>query len=149
MFLSVQADFTFLSFQGALRIAIKAPGLIAEYPIWILALSLLSLLSFPSDPILLPAYWLGAYSFLLIITILWLLLLYFFKASLLSVASTHAGRGRRGRREPRAVPAGLRLGSVRLSPAPARPEAQVPPVQGSPFAPPEAGTCFPPALGRG
>lgn len=76
--LSVPTDFTLLSFQGALRIAIKAPGLIVEYPIWILALSPLSLLSFRSDPIPLPACWLGARSFLLLITVLWLLLMYIF-----------------------------------------------------------------------
>lgn len=81
MFLSVQADFTLLSFQGALRIPIKARALNVEYPIWILALSLLSLLSFFSHPILLPACWLGSYSFLLVITILWLLLIHFFKHS--------------------------------------------------------------------
>lgn len=71
--LSLRTDFTLLSFQRALRLAIKIPGLIVEYPIWILVLSLLS---FRSDPIPLPACWLGACSFLHIITILWLLLIF-------------------------------------------------------------------------
>lgn len=99
--LSVQADFTFLSFQGALRIAIKAPGLIAEHPIWILALSPLSLLSFRSHPIPLPACWLGACSFLPIITILRLLLIfyYFFFPSIPLIA----------RFQPRAPPARRRF----------------------------------------
>lgn len=47
--LSVQSDL--LCFQGALRIAIKAPGLIVEYPIWILAFisALAPLFSFRSN----------------------------------------------------------------------------------------------------
>lgn len=153
-FLSVQADFTFLSFQGALRIAIKAPGLIVEYPIWILALSLLSLLSFRSDPILLPACWLGARSFLLIITILCLLLMHFFKHSYsrLLPKMRVAVREGAGRREPRAVPAGLRR---RLGPA--RPRSARPRSAGGtgaarsglPSAPAGGPELLPPAVGRG
>lgn len=52
---SVQTDFVLLSFQGAPRIAIKALGLIVEYPIWILALSRLSFLLVQIQFLCLPA----------------------------------------------------------------------------------------------
>lgn len=55
--LAVQTDFTLLSFQGALRIAIKAAGLIVEYPVWIVALSLLSFLFAQIQFCCLPAGW--------------------------------------------------------------------------------------------
>lgn len=145
--LSVQADFTFLIFQGALRIPIKARALNVEYPIRILALSLLSLLSFFLDPILLPACWLGSCSFLLIIIILWLLLIHIFKHSF-SVASKHAGpRGCRTQ----GGPGGHRRAVSAARPGPGRGAGTGPGSAGGtgaararapPSPPPEAETCF-------